>query len=191
MGPRNIGGKESVPSASESTASIGELIAALSGKDGYKRQLARQSLTRIGRPCVAPLVEALASPITVVRWEAADALGEIRDPSAAPALVDALRDEAIEVRWVAAEGLITLGRASLDPLLRSLIKHFGSLRLREGAHHVLYALNKARQLNKETQAVLRSLRSFEPVVSVPWAAQAALESVTQPKVQATKEKVQG
>ena len=191
MSPRNVGVGKTVPSSSENTASIGEFIAAFSAKDGYRRQLARQALVRIGRPCVNALIEALGSPLTVVRWEAADALGEIREPSAAPALVNALRDQAIEVRWVAAEGLIALGRASLEPLLRALIKYFGSLQLREGAHHVLYALNKSRQLNKDTQAVLKSLRSFEPVVSVPWAAQTALDSLTKPQVHESKEAVHG
>ena len=158
-------------------ASIHGFIAELASKDGYKRQQAREALVRMGRPCVEALIHALSSSLTVVRWEAADALGEIRDPSAAPALVEALRDDAIEVHWVAAEALIVLGRASLEPLLRSLMMNFTSLRLREGAHHVLYALNKKRQLNKETQAVLKSLRSFEPVVSVPWAAQVAFETL--------------
>ena len=89
------------------------------------------------KAAATPLIKLLSDDHEQVRWEAAKALSEIRDPRAAEPLVAALEDERFDTRWVAAEGLIALGRASLLPLLRMLATGKDSTWLREGAHHVL------------------------------------------------------
>jgi predicted RNA-binding Zn ribbon-like protein len=125
----------------ESTAdTIRRLVSALADRDGIRRQGARQSLVKMGRPAVAPLAEALQGAREVVRWEAAKALGDLRRPEAAPALVSALEDSDFGVRWLAAQGLISLRLAGLPTLLEALIERSNSGLLREGAHHVLRVL---------------------------------------------------
>lgn len=156
---------------------IAQWLADLGSKDGMERQRARLALVAIGKPALPYLLEALKGNHQQVRWEAAKALGSINDPDAAPALVEALMDESSEIRWLAAEALIALREQAIVPLLLALEKHFKSVWLREGAHHVLHDLARYHLLNKPTQQVLETLRSLEPAVTIPWAAKVALESL--------------
>lgn len=125
---------------STSTATIDRLISKLSSPDGLKRQDAREQLVEIGGPAVEALMEVLQSTNDNARWEATKALGEIRDPRAAPGLVDALEDRESAVRWLAAKGLIALGRRALIPLLEALGGESDSIWMREGARHVIHSL---------------------------------------------------
>lgn len=156
---------------------IAKLMAALGSKHGMERQHARLALVELGKLAVPHLIEALKDKHQQVRWEAAKALGSIKDSSAAPALVEALRDESSEVRWLAAEALIALRERAVVPLLLALEIHFKSVWLRHGAHHVLHALERYGLLDEKTLQVLDTLRTIEPAVTVPWAAHAALESL--------------
>ncbi len=156
-------------------ATINSLIADLRGHDEM-RQRARQALVAIGRPAVAPLMEALADPNENVRWSAAKALGQIGDPAAAPALANALKDENSGVRWLAAEGLTALGREGLVPLLEALEERSDSAWLRQGAHHVLHDL-AGKGLRELVAPVLAALEDIEPTVEVPWAARTALKAL--------------
>jgi HEAT repeat protein len=162
---------------SQTSKKIIKLLAGLGGKDGMDRQHARLALVEIGQPSVPFLIEGLTDSNNQVRWEATKALGSINDPAAAPALVNALMDECTEVRWLAAEGLIGLQRAALVPLLQALEKHFDSVWLRHGAHHVLHALKMYQLLDEQTIQVLDALRSYNSIMTVPWAAKAALDSL--------------
>lgn len=155
---------------------VTSLIANLSRKDGGVRERARQSLVAIGTPAVALLIEALVDPKELVRWEAAKALGEIRNPAAAPALVAALEDKVFDVRWLAAEGLIALGGEGLIPLLHALSERSDSLWLREGAHHVLHNISRG-ELREVLQPVLAALDDIEPSVEVPFAARTLLNEL--------------
>jgi HEAT repeat protein len=157
---------------------IVKLMAALSNKDGMQRQRARFALIEMGKSAVPHLIEALKDDHQQVRWEAAKALGSLNDPGAAPALVEALMDESSEIRWLAAEALIALREQAVAPLLLALEKHFKSVWLRDGAHHVLHDLKEYQLINKQTMQVLETLQSLEPEVTIPWAAQAALDSLT-------------
>lgn len=156
---------------------IAKWIAALGSKDGMERQHARLTLVEIGKPALPYLIEALKDVHHQVRWEAAKALGSLNDPDAAPALVAALMDESSEIRWLAAEALIALREQAVVPLLLALEKHFKSVWLRHGAHHVLHDLKKYQLINTQTAEVLEALQSLEPAVTIPWAAKAALESL--------------
>lgn len=156
---------------------INELIAALGDCNGLARQRARHSLVAIGKPAVPALVEALTDPNGQRRWEAAKALGPIRDPSAAPALVRAMDDEDFGVRWLAAEGLIVLKRAGLVPLLQALAEHPDRVWIREGVHHVCRMLVD-HDLHDLVAPVLAALDGVEPVLEASRAAQATLKALT-------------
>jgi HEAT repeat protein len=157
-------------------AIISALITDLGSKDGIVRVRARKSLVAIGKPAVDPLVEALASKKELVRWEAAKAIGQIDDPATTQALVKTLEDDMFDVRWLAAEGLIAIGCEVLVPLLQVLVEHPDSLWLREGAHHVLHDIEKAR-LEEILQPVLAALEDVEPSLEVSYAAEKALEAL--------------
>jgi HEAT repeat protein len=161
------------------SATVTALLIDLGSKDGPVRVRARNSLVAIGEQAVGPLVKALAHRNQWVRWEAAKALGQISDPTAAEALVKALEDEVFDVRWLAAEGLITVGRGSLLPLLHALAERSDSEWLREGAHHVFHDLVKGRpDLKDVLQPVLATLEDVEPSLEVPFAAETALNKLT-------------
>ena len=155
---------------------ISSLVEALASADGVERHAAREQLTEIGRPVVPALLGALQSPSDHARWEAAKALGEIPDPSAAPALVRALEDEKAAVRWLAATALINLGRNALVPLLRGLEDHSDSIWFRDGAHHVLRSLIRD-GVADEAIPVLEALENLEPCIEAPIAAYHVLEDL--------------
>jgi HEAT repeat protein len=148
---------------------INRLLDKLTIRDGIQRQDARQQLVDMGKPAVPYLIKALRSPNERVRWEAAKALGQIRDPIAAPALVQTLEDDESAVRWLAAKGLIALGRAGLGSLLEALEGHSDSLWMREGAHHVLHTLIREGMAD-DAIPVMEALEDIEPSIEVPIAA---------------------
>jgi HEAT repeat protein len=157
---------------------IKSLIAILVSKDGMARQKARHALIGMGSSVVPFLTEALTHSKAWVRWEAAKALIALRDPRSAPDLVKALTDKSFEVRWLAAEGLITLQRDALKPLFIALIGNPQNWDLRQGAHHVLHALEREGLLNEKCLLLLNALRNPEAEFSVPFAAESALLSLT-------------
>ncbi len=157
-------------------AVINALIADLRSKDGIVRVRARKSLVAIGKQAVDPLLEALVSKVRRVRWEAAKAIGQIGDPTTAPALVKALEDGVFEVRWLAAEALVTIGKEAVVPLLQALLTHSGSIWLRDGAHHVLHDI-VGKDFNKILQPVVMALEDVEPSLEVPIVAWTALQTL--------------
>jgi HEAT repeat protein len=148
-------------------------VADLASPNGIVRQRARRSLVDRGPIIVPRLQEALYSPDWRVRWEAAKALTEIADPSAADALVAAMEDETAGVRWIAAEGVIALGHRGLVPLLHALIRNADSAWFRLGAHHVLRGI-EGRGLDPYVAPVLEALSSAQPAMTVPLAAEEAI-----------------
>jgi HEAT repeat protein len=152
------------------------LVNLLTSNDGFVRTCSRNSLIKIGSEAVPMLVEALISKEVLKRWEAIKALSRIGDPAALNSLVLAMDDKVFDVRWVAAEGLIAIGNLSIAPLLDLIIKQPDSIRLRDGVHHVLYALNKERP-NEIIKPVIDALESAEAPLQVPWAAEKALKSL--------------
>ncbi|MGD8517145.1 MAG: HEAT repeat domain-containing protein [Anaerolineae bacterium] len=155
---------------------IGTLVENLASPNGVERHAAREKLEEIGRPTVPALKRALKSPSEHARWEAAKALCEIADPSAAPVLVDTLEDEKAAVRWLAATALINLGRDALAPLLRGLEGHSDSIWFRDGAHHVLHSLIRD-DVADEAIPVLEALENLEPCVEAPIAAYHVLQDL--------------
>jgi HEAT repeat protein len=160
------------------TQALTDLLAQIGSHSGIVRQHARERLVALGKPAVAPLIEALADDRDVVRWEAAKAFTELHDPAAAPALVSGLEDSDGDVRWLAAEALVGLGRAGLKPLFEALVQHPGSVELRDGAHHVLHNLRHG-DLADLAEPVLESLEGVEPELAVPFRAETALQALAQ------------
>lgn len=157
---------------------IDTLVTKLASHNTATRRYAHEAIVAIGQPAVSSLIEALNHPESHVRWEAANALGDIGDPSAAPALVKALEDDAIQVRWRAGESLITFREEGLRPLLHALILRADSAWLRDSARHVLGGLVKTtRRLDGMVTPVLIALQDVEPRMMVPLAAATALKTL--------------
>lgn len=153
------------------------LITTLQGKDGSARKRAREQLLEIGSPVVPALLPLLSDKRTQTRWEAAKVLSELGDPGAAPALVTALEDNDPGIRWMAAEGLIGAEHGGLRPLLEAVLDRGGSVRVREGADHVLKVLARDEKLPAAVAPVLEALHGPSPSTSAPEAAKRALETL--------------
>ena len=171
---------------------IPELVADLGASDFLKRQRARLILAYRGKESVPALLDALKSNSETTRWEAVQALGDIRDPESAPALVDMLTDDATGVRWAAMESLIRMGRMAMQPLLERFVKNFDSLWLREGVHHILHVLNDRHVLNERERVLFEELeKHIIPGVESgwtsqqAWAAERALEYLDLESIQTT------
>ena len=157
---------------------IQNLITNLSSSDEILRIHSRESLVKIGKPAVPQLVGALMRGSHWLRWEAAKTLGQIGDPTAAPALVEALKDEEFDVQWLAAAGLIKMKAGGVESLLHALMAEADLPLVREGAHHVLRELIKG-ELKEYLTPVLSAIEGVEPSIQVPWVARAAHEKLTE------------
>lgn len=87
-----------------------------------------EALSKIGKESVGPLVGLLRHPDEDVRWKAAIALGEIRDPRAIDPLIELLHDDDRYVKGRAAVALGMIGQPAVDPLIQALAGGDGSLR---------------------------------------------------------------
>jgi len=153
-----------------------DLARELDSEDPVTRERASKALVALGKPAVQLLVTKLSGTHDHARREAARALTKIHDPSSAVALVSALEDELPGVRWLAGEGLIGLGRGGLVPLYQALIRHSDSVRLRQGAHHVLRALSEDEH-GRQLALVMEALEGPEPISALPVAAFKALREL--------------
>ena len=129
-----------------------------SRKDGETRRLAREVLTKMGSSALPHLLTCLRDRDEGVRWEAAKILQSFKDPAAVPLLIEALEDQNFSVQWLAAEGLVALGRKSVPALLEALVKEPESESLRQGAHHVLAALERRGLLGPWSRRLIKALR---------------------------------
>lgn len=159
--------------------SIESLVDDLSSPQGSVRENARKGLVAYGEEAVTHLVPLLSSQEAHTRWEAAKALGEIRNKESAAALASALDDEHRDVRWVVAESLVAIGRDAVVPVLEELVSHADSVGVRTGAAHVLGAL-----VREETilEVVLAALHGAAPIFDVPVAAFEVLRALRNPSV---------
>ncbi len=156
---------------------IDELLFEFESEDGAQRQRARRELVKLGPAIIPHLAGHLENKDDQVRWEIAKTLEELGDPSAAETMVKFLMDDVPGIRWLAGEGLIRLNRDALVPLLRGLQTNFHSAFFREGAHHVLRALEHQGVLNDKCLETLRALEGATPAVSAPFTAAEALHSL--------------
>jgi len=121
--------------AAEALGNIGDatavepLISALkNGEISGVRWKAAEALAMIGPPSVDSLIDALQHPDGDVRWKAAIALGEIRDPRAVNPLIRCLSDKDRFVIGRAALALGMIGKPAVEPLIRALQEGDGNLR---------------------------------------------------------------
>ena len=78
------------------------LIERLHDRNDKECRQARNLLVEIGRRAVPALVNALQNSSNEnIRWEVVEALAQMADPIAAPALVQALMDDSQDVRGAA------------------------------------------------------------------------------------------
>jgi hypothetical protein len=169
---------------------ISHLITDLGNDNGLIRQRARLQLEHVGPESAPALLEALQSQNVHVRWEAVQALGELRIPETAAVITNLLMDEDTGVRWAAKESLIHMGRDALRPLLDSFIKNFDSPWMREGLRHILRAFNDRKLLrNRETilfeELEKQAIPGFDSGWNSQqaWAAEKALEVLDQDVIQ--------
>jgi HEAT repeat protein len=132
-----------------------------------------------GEGLIASLIESTSSPQADVRRQAAQQLGDLRARTGIPALIGLLTDEAFEVRWRAAESLVKLEKACLVPLLEELVRaeRFDSIWFLEGVHHVFRKLAEEGLLDAASERVLEAFDAQVAEVSVPEAAERALEAL--------------
>ncbi|HTP13642.1 MAG TPA: HEAT repeat domain-containing protein [Bacteroidota bacterium] len=156
---------------------VEEWLEELASEDGAQRQRARGALVKLGPAIIPHLAGHLEDNRERLRWEIAKTLEELGHPSAATALVGLLMDDVPGIRWLAGEGLVRLKQEALVPLLRGLQTNFHSTFFREGAHHVLRALEREGMLNEKSLDALKALEGAAPSVSVPFAAAEALHSL--------------
>ena len=81
----------------------------------------------------------------LVRWKAAEALGEIRDPRAIDPLLRALRDGSPEVRAQAAISLGELGAVAAKEALAAAMENDPSPAVREVAANALVRVSRVRE----------------------------------------------
>jgi diguanylate cyclase (GGDEF)-like protein len=93
------------------------LIKTLDDRNTGVRLKASSSLRKIGKPAAKSLIKALKNKSEVVRAEAAEILGEIKEKEAIEPLIEALKDEDWEVRKRAALALRNLGENAVEPLI--------------------------------------------------------------------------
>ena len=110
--------------APSDAAALAAIAAIAGGGDEGARSAAVFSLGRIGNAgSVAPLaarLDAKTEPSVTVRRRAAQALGEIKSPTALEALVAAFADPDWRVNYAAAAGLAALGKVATPRLLTLL-----------------------------------------------------------------------
>lgn len=156
---------------------IDALIDDLRSADYVTRLEARRRLTAAGRAAVPALIARLRDRNWRLRWAAAKALSDIRDPLSAPALVRRLCDRRFGVRWLAGTGLIALGEHAVEPVLRQLRRRSSSTFL-HGAERVLKGVIRegARPETEETvRPVIAALEGLEAHLMSPIEARRALD----------------
>ena len=163
------------PDLSHQNVDIRAFIDDLSSPNSLTRHVANSKLSSIGKPAVPRLLPLLKfSPSKDTRKEVVKILGKIKDNEFIEALVFALQDDNYEVRWDAAESLIKLGSASILPLLKFLVQHFESNKLREGARHILRSIRGYDDCSDPLEKLFHALNGSGPVEEIPWLANDAI-----------------
>jgi HEAT repeat protein len=143
------------------------------------RHEASIKLSSIGKPVIPHLLPLLKfSPSKDTRKEVAKILGKIGDPESIDGLVSVLNDENFEVRWDASMSLITIGPASLPPLLKFLEKNFEFIAVRRGAKHIIRALRGVDNHDDPLEKLFHALDGSGPVEEIPWLAREAYEQLS-------------
>jgi HEAT repeat protein len=160
---------------------IEKLIKALTDKDGLKRQIARISLVKIGRPAIPYLEKLLNAEEYRTCWEAIKAISCIPHADTIPALLKCLDDKNEDIRWVAAEGMIELEKHAVKPLLRSILANYESVNFCETAHHILKELVIRKSFNDTTNLIPMLINRDMEDTQIPLSANAKLAELNKEK----------
>ncbi len=174
MGTLTSGDPAAVAPAQAGAIPVADLIFQLSSPNAVVRERARAKLVVLGHSVVDQLTVVLETANEHGRSEACKALAEIADTTAIPALIRALESEQHDVRWTASEALVNIGADSVEPLLKSLIDRAFAHTILFGAYHVLRTFAE-RTPEPIFEPLLAAIKSPEPGVSVPPAAERVLE----------------
>lgn len=153
---------------------ISGLIDQLRDRDGLKRQAARHQLVDAGPVAVPALIPLLSDPVEYVRWEAAKTLTELPDPRAAEPLTGLLRD-VDSIRWLAGTALANIGIASFVPVVRALLAHPDSPRVRDTSARVLRELQRQQPDHPYIPELLDALQGPAQAETIPWVARSVLK----------------
>jgi HEAT repeat protein len=126
-------------------------------KDNDLNGYAAPGLVKMGAPAVDALVAAMKDPDADVRWEAANALGEIKDPRAVPSLIEALQVKDLQWHAALALGEIKDPRA-VEPLIAALQNKDAEFR-----EQVASALGQIKDPRADA-ALIAALKDPEPKV---------------------------
>jgi HEAT repeat protein len=163
------------PDLSHVNVDIHAIVDDLSSSNLMTRHIANLKLSSIGNLAIPYLLPLLKfSPSKNTRKEVVKILGKIKDPESIDVLLFAMRDDNYEVRWDAAESLISIGSASILPLLKYLVLHFESHALRDGARHILRSLRGSDNCDDPLEKLFHALDRFGPVEQIPWLANDAI-----------------
>lgn len=120
-------------------------------QDGYLRDSAASALSKLRKPAVPTLIEALTHADPHVREIAVIALGQLRDKQAVESLINVLSDSDPEVRWRAAGALGYLkDKRAVEPLI-SMLKDRN---------------NKVRSAAADALGHLKDQRAVEPLINI-------------------------
>ncbi|MFH1480091.1 MAG: HEAT repeat domain-containing protein [Pseudomonadota bacterium] len=95
------------------------LIHAMRKKDPFLHLEGKSVILNIGDAAIGPLSEVMNSENPYDRMNAAEVLGQNRDPRGTSALVVALKDRFTPVQWVAKQALCRLGALAVDSLINA------------------------------------------------------------------------
>jgi len=148
------------------------------------RVAAGNTLVKIGPPAVEALTVACHNPNRDVRFNAARALGEIRDPKAVESLLDLLKDQNRTVRLASARALGSLKDSrAVEPLSHAL-----GVRARMARNYVAWALGEIGD-ERAVPALQKAYKHalMEGDLSGQFAINAALEEIESAKYRKYRE----
>lgn len=133
------------------------IIGLLRDQDWWTRTTAAETLGRIGdRRATQPLIALLNDE--EARWTAIEALGQLKDPSAMPALMACAQDDAPELRLAAVDALSLLGsRAEILEVLETRARQDSSQTVRDRALEKLRSLNPS-GIGRDLEAIAEASR---------------------------------
>jgi hypothetical protein len=133
------------------------LILDLTDKEDYhKKTSAKNSLIYLGNSILPQLNSLLNSDNYELRIIAAKIIQQIKSEESIDTFLSLITDEDSSIRWIAAKGLVSIGRVTIVPLLKKIMKLNGSDYLKWGAHYVLVNLFDAYE-KEEFKTLLLSL----------------------------------
>lgn len=162
---------------------IVDFIPGLIDKINYKKRVAaRRGLISMGKNILPYMYKLLASKDYTLRREAGKIIELIPDKRSIPVLLNLLSDDDESgMRWIASEGLVKIGRDSIVPLLKALVKCNSTYYIEQAAHHVFIALFTPEE-KEELKNLMISLHNnldLESIASVE--AAKALRTIFNPK----------